>query len=656
MTEPKIVRGSSTRRTLQEKLNTALNEAGGMPYMNKYGMDAKRLHQKLSQSRTVKGKSKRKTQPAIKAAKAKLLSKFEVPNKIHHTIQPTPDWFKVKHEKIDVSIIVPLHKSSQEIKDQIQKWFFENDGLTKEIVYVSDACPEHSESVVLKEWTNRQGSVANGVGQLILNTNNVGFGPTCNMGAHYARGEYLIFLNADTVVTEGWIKPMYDNFKDESIGMVGNLQLRSDDAKIDSAGSEWSWHTKSFPHIGRNVWKYKNLNGAYSLSNCPPEILKKDYRDMVTGCCFMMPANLFRDLEGFDMDYRIGYWEDADLCMRVKDEGYKIMFEPKSVIYHKLGHAQSGGHPFMQHNRDKFWKRWGATGRIDSLVEPKRDHPPLCDIKANIDGKVVGCIIACNEEEFLAPTVQSVLSVVDEFVFVIGGNEYAYQAGMCNKTGYPSDNTLGIAKRLAKEHNGIVIEPPGRLWKDKVEMRNSYVEHLSSGDWMWMLDGDEIYKPRQLWRCIELMKQYEVLVMQFWLFWNNMNTMGTGKWDNYPQERIVKWHSGYEYKGSNHLHVAMGNGELAKGTRPCYNGNEKLFYHYSWVRPIQKIRQKLLYYKYQSGNNNDIYVDDVFLKYRENPEAVIGKTHPMGGGEFKEFNGIHPKSIQKIMNAGGLNF
>jgi hypothetical protein len=48
------------------------------------------------------------------------------------------------------------------------------------------------------------------------------------------------------------------------------------------------------------------------------------------------------------------------------------------------------------------------------------------------------------------------------------------------------------------------------------------------------------------------MKQYEVLVMQFWLFWNDMNTMGTDKWENYPQERIVKWHSGYEYKGNNH--------------------------------------------------------------------------------------------------------
>jgi hypothetical protein len=44
------------------------------------------------------------------------------------------------------------------------------------------------------------------------------------------------------------------------------------------------------------------------------------------------------------------------------------------------------------------------------------------------------------------------------------------------------------------------------------------------------------------------------------------------------------------------------------------------------------------------------------LKYRENPESIRGKTHPMGGGEFEKFNGIHPKNIQKIIDAGGLNF
>tara|TARA_Y100000034_G_scaffold70478_1_gene85043 strand:- start:455 stop:2422 length:1968 start_codon:yes stop_codon:yes gene_type:complete len=655
MSEPKVVRGSSTRRTLQEKLDHALKEKGGMPYINKYGMDAKKLHQKLSQTRTVKGRGKRKSAPKI-PNKSAILSKFAVPSKIVHTVQKVPDWFKVKHKKVDVSIIIPLHKSAQVIKDQIQKWTSDNDGLIKEIVYVSDCCPEHSEVVVVNEWTKRKASVENGVGQIIFNQSNVGFGPTCNMGAHYARGEYLLFLNADTVPTRNWIKPMYDNFKDESIGMVGNLQLRSDDGKIDSAGSEWSWKQKSFPHIGRNVWNSQSLNGAVDLKNAPSGMLNKAERDMVTGCCFMMPAKLFNDLEGFDMDYRIGYWEDADLCMRVKDEGYTIIFEPESIIYHKLGHAGSGGHAFMQHNRDKFWKRWGATGRIDSLVVPPRDHPPECDIKANIKGKVVGCIIACNEEEFLAPSVESLTSVVDEFIFVVGGNEYAYQSGMCNKNGYPNDNTLGIAKRLAKEHNGTVIEPPGRLWKDKVEMRNAYVEHLEPGNWMWMLDGDEVYKPRQLWRCTELMKEYEVIIMQFWLFWNNMNTIGVGKWEQYPQERIVKWRPDYAYRGSNHLHVSKAGGEQVQGTRPCYKGQEKLFYHYSWVRPIQKIRQKLLYYKFQSGNNNDIYVDDIFLKYQSNPGAVDGRTHPMGGGSFKPFPGIHPKEIQKLMKDGRFNF
>jgi len=74
------------------------------------------------------------------------------------------------------------------------------------------------------------------------------------------------------------------------------------------------------------------------------------------------------------------------------------------------------------------------------------------------------------------------------------------------------------------------------------------------------------------------------------------------------------------------------------------------------VRPLEKIRQKLAYYKYQSGNDNDSYVDEIFLKWRENQELVRGKTHPMGGGGSAPFPGIHPPGVQKIIEEGGFNF
>jgi hypothetical protein len=227
---------------------------------------------------------------------------------------------------------------------------------------------------------------------------------------------------------------------------------------------------------------------------------------------------------------------------------------------------------------------------------------------------------------------------------------------MCGSTGLPIDSTFEIAHELAKKYNGIVIGPPGRLWKDKIEMRNAYAEKLKPGNWMFMLDGDEVYEENQLWKIVQLMNKFEVLIMQFWVFWNNINTIGTGKWDQFKQERIVKWKKGYGYRGKSHLNVTDPNNFFVHTKSRTWRGNDRLFYHYSWVRPIEKIRQKLEYYKYQSGINNSSYVDDIFLKWRTDPEVVRGRTHPMGGGDWATFDGIHPPQIIKLIEQGKLNF
>jgi len=228
---------------------------------------------------------------------------------------------------------------------------------------------------------------------------------------------------------------------------------------------------------------------------------------------------------------------------------------------------------------------------------------------------------------------------------------------MCGESGYPTDKTLEIAYNLAKKYNGTVIEPPDRCWKDKVEMRNAYVPYLKEGDWMFMMDADEVYTEDQLHKIATLSSKYQCFILQFWLFWNTMDTLGNGSWGHYPQERLVRWKEGYSYRGSNHLHVSDKNGKLVHQTVPTFRGTEKLFYHYSWVRPIEKIRQKLEYYKHQIGTTQPpTYVDEVFLKWREDSASVQGKTHPVKGGGSEPFEGIHPTGIRQLIREGKLDF
>jgi GT2 family glycosyltransferase len=295
---------------------------------------------------------------------------------------PTPIWFK-SVDKVDVSIIVPLYKSEEVVKGLIQSWNIINDGLNVEIIFVDDQCPRNSKDTVVKQWTLRKKELEESnikhVGKILYNTVNVGFGMTCNAGADVATGDYLIFLNADTLVTKNWIKPIIDLLKDKEVGIVGNLQIKKGgpwDGTIDSAGSEWSWTGMSFLHIGRHTYNYKGLTQPFNLNVAPKSLFKVAEREMVTGCCIGIRRELFKTIGGFNPNYRIGYWEDSDLCLTVREKGYKIMFQPDSKIYHLLGHTQSGAHKFQDYNRNFFFNKWVNTGRIDSLIVAKRENAP----------------------------------------------------------------------------------------------------------------------------------------------------------------------------------------------------------------------------------------------------------------------------------------
>jgi len=656
-------REDKAKRVKQEKIKNALNNNR----VGKHGLTPEQLRKANSNSpsvspekvlsvRSIKGGKQKNRRPA-RVARSRIANKATL-SEVNP--QPrewaVPDWFR-NDTPVDVSIIVPLYKSQDVIKGQIETWDLDKDGITKEIIYCDDNCPNKSHLAVLKCWEKRKKELKHPIGKIIVNSNNGGYGPNCNIGAKHAKGKYLIFLNADCRLTKNWIKPLVDRIKtDSKIGIVGNLQLSHDGKTIDSAGSEWNWKTNSFQHIGKHIYNGSTIKMPFRTDKAPKDIFVACEREMVTGCCFIIPKKLFNDIGGYDEEYRIGYWEDSEMNLTVRAEGYKIFYEPKSRIMHHSGHAGAGGHKFMHHNKMLFRKRWIDNGRINEMVSMQRqDNKLSVTLETRIKDKVVGCVIACNEEEFLEASIDSVSSIVDEWVFVIGGNEYAYKSGMCDSKGIPNDSTLEIAKKLSNKYGGTVIEPPGRLWKDKVEMRNAYVPHLKAGDWMFMVDGDEVYKPRQLWKIAELMDSNEVLIMQFHLFWNNVNTIGTGSWERYPQERVVKWKKGYGYRGRNHLFVTNEKKELVHTVRPCWKGSEKLFYHYSWIRPTEKIEQKREYYKYQSGNKHDTYVEKIFLKWRDDPKS-ISHTHPMGGGGYERFNGIHPIQVQALIKEGKLNF
>ena len=152
----------------------------------------------------------------------------------------------------------------------------------------------------------------------VINETNLGFGRACNRAAKLARGQYVLFLNNDTIPLPGWLEPLIETASDPTVGAVGS-RLFYPNGTLQHAGIALP---KGIPtHI------YRAEPGDY-----PPALERRDY-PAVTGASALFQRELLEQLGGFDEIYQM-YVEDVDLCLRVWDAGFRVVYEPASALIH----------------------------------------------------------------------------------------------------------------------------------------------------------------------------------------------------------------------------------------------------------------------------------------------------------------------------------
>jgi GT2 family glycosyltransferase len=163
--------------------------------------------------------------------------------------------------------------------------------------------------------------------KIIKNDANLGFAAGNNLGAGYSKGKYVLFLNNDTLVEPNWIIELVNVL--ESDAKIGAAQSKlisfSDKRTIDSAGDFVDYYGLSFRKgsWGVNEGEYDRIEEIFSAR----------------GAALIVKSQIFAAIGGFDSDFFFCY-EDIDLCWRIRINGYKIFFVPKSRVYH-IGSASS---------------------------------------------------------------------------------------------------------------------------------------------------------------------------------------------------------------------------------------------------------------------------------------------------------------------------
>lgn len=145
-----------------------------------------------------------------------------------------------------------------------------------------------------------------------------------NYGVREARGEYLLFLNNDTeVITPDWIEQMLCFAKRDDVGAVG-VKLLYPDGTIQHGGVT----------LGvRGVAGHAFHGAPGDARGYMDRLVTTQDLTAVTAACMMVPAAVFSAVGGFDETYRVAF-NDTDLCMRIRQRGYLIVFDPHVSLYH----------------------------------------------------------------------------------------------------------------------------------------------------------------------------------------------------------------------------------------------------------------------------------------------------------------------------------
>ncbi len=251
----------------------------------------------------------------------------------------------------DVSIVIPVFNKLELTRVCIDSIYEHDAQASFEIILVDNGSTDGT-----RQWLQEQ--AAAGRLKAILNDQNLGFSRGCNVGAEASCGRYILFLNNDMEVTPHWLDPM--------------VTILDNDAAVGITGAKLLFPDNTIQHAGVALVQYEdprmeNLSGvhiAYQKPSTSPGANQARYVQIVTGAALLVRQEIFWDLKGLSTEFWNGN-EDVDLCLRAGEAGWKVVYQPESVIIHY--ESQSGPERWTQvkENVRLLNKKWFGRAKAD---------------------------------------------------------------------------------------------------------------------------------------------------------------------------------------------------------------------------------------------------------------------------------------------------
>ena len=260
-----------------------------------------------------------------------------------------PTTYHIKYE-IDgnplISVIIPNKDHTDDLDICLKSLYEKSSYKNFEVIIVENNSTEKETFEYYEAITQKHGNI-----KVVKWKGNFNYSAINNFGVNYAKGEYILLLNNDVEIINGvCLEEMLMFAQRKDVGAVGAKLYYSDDT-VQHAGvilglGGMAGHAHK--HFGRNHPGYMaRASIAQNLSAC-------------TAACLMMRRDVFDEVGGLDESFEVAF-NDVDLCMKIREKGYLVVFTPYAELYHY--ESKSRGNDSTPEKLERF------RGEIDRFKE-----------------------------------------------------------------------------------------------------------------------------------------------------------------------------------------------------------------------------------------------------------------------------------------------
>jgi GT2 family glycosyltransferase len=228
---------------------------------------------------------------------------------------------------MDLSIIIVTWNSWEYIRNCLDSIFLSRGNFLTEVIVVENGSFDQTAKIVEELYPQVN---------LIQNKKNLGYAKANNQGIEEAKGEYILLLNPDTQVLEDALSLMYEFMQENpEAGALGPKLLNADKSVQPSC--------REFPTFSTLVWDFSGLSRLFPKSKTFGrwrmgyfDFNKTGDVDQPMGSCLMLRRKTLEDVGILDENF-VMFFNDVDLCYRIRKKGWRIYFYPEAKVIHSKG-------------------------------------------------------------------------------------------------------------------------------------------------------------------------------------------------------------------------------------------------------------------------------------------------------------------------------